>query len=113
MFDMMKMLGKMNELKTKMAEAQERLADIVAEGEAGGGMVRAKVNGKKQVISLEIDKDLARPEDLEMLQDLTVAALNKALDAAEAQAKIFLQKQTEGLLPNIPGLDLNNLMQGQ
>jgi nucleoid-associated protein EbfC len=112
MFDMMKMLGKVKEMQSKLAEAQEKLGEITAEGEAGGGMVKAVANGRKQLLSLEIDKDLMRPEDQEMLQDLIVAAANKALDAAEAQGKEYMQKQTEGMIPNIPGMDLGSLMKG-
>lgn len=110
MFDMMKMLGKVKEMQSKMAEAQEELVNIVAEGEAGGGMVTAKANGKKQLLSIRIEKDLLKPEDADILQDLIVAAANKALENAEEQAKEHLKKQTEGLIPNIPGLDLGGLM---
>lgn len=110
MFDMTKMLGKVKEMQSKMTEMQEALAHIVAEGEAGGGMVVAKANGKKQLLSVRIEKDLLKPGDADILQDLIVAAANKALENAEEQAKEFLKKQTEGLLPNIPGLDLGGLM---
>ncbi len=110
MFDMMKMLGKVKEMQSKMAEAQEELGNIVAEGESGGGMVTAKANGKKQLLSVRIEKDLLKPEDADILQDLIVAAANKALENAEEQAKEYLRKQTEGFIPNIPGLDLGSLM---
>jgi DNA-binding YbaB/EbfC family protein len=73
-------------------------------------MVTAKANGKKQLLSIRIEKDLLKPEDADILQDLIVAAANKALENAEGQAKEYLQKQTEGFLPNIPGLDLGSLM---
>ena len=111
MMDMMKMLGKMEEIKAKLKDAQDQLADITAEGEAGGGMVRAVANGKKQLLKLQIDKDIAKPEDVEMLEDLVVAAVNRALEAVEEKSKSHIQKQTEGLL-NIPGLDLGNMMNG-
>ncbi|MDW8204230.1 MAG: YbaB/EbfC family nucleoid-associated protein [Cytophagales bacterium] len=107
---MMKMLGKVKEMQSKMAELQESLSTIFAEGESGGGMVVAKANGKKQLISLHIEKDLLQPEEVDMLQDLVVAAVNKALENAEEQAKEYLKKQTEGLFPNIPGIDLSGLM---
>ncbi|GAB4480221.1 MAG: YbaB/EbfC family nucleoid-associated protein [Thermoflexibacter sp.] len=111
MMDMMKMLGKMKEIQSKLKDAQDQLADIIAEGESGGGMVKAVANGKKQVLRIEIDKDIAKPEDVEMLQDLVVAAVNRALEAVEEKSKDFIQKETEGLL-NIPGMDLNSLMKG-
>ncbi|GAA0893099.1 YbaB/EbfC family nucleoid-associated protein [Fulvivirga kasyanovii] len=110
MFDMMKMMGKMKEVQAKVKEAQENLVHIKATGESGGGMVKATVNGKKEVINLDIDQDLVKPEDKEMLQDLVVAAINKALQEVEVLAKEELKKSTEGMLPNIPGLDLGGLV---
>jgi nucleoid-associated protein EbfC len=110
MFDMMKMMGKMKEVQAKMKEAQDNLVHVYASGEAGGGMVKATVNGKKEVISLEIDDSLIKPEDKEMIQDLVVAAVNKAMSEVEILAKEEIRKSTEGMLPNIPGLDLSGLM---
>ncbi|MTI33534.1 YbaB/EbfC family nucleoid-associated protein [Xanthovirga aplysinae] len=109
MFDMMKMLGKVQEAQKKVKEAQERLKDIEVTAEAGAGMVKATVNGKKQLLNLDIDKDLIKPEESEMLNDLIVAAVNKALEEAEQKAKEEIKKSTEGMLPNIPGMDLGSL----
>ena len=111
MKDMFGMFGKVQEMQKKLQEAQEQLASITAEGEAGAGMVKAKVNGKHQVLAIEIDNDLIKPEDKEMLQDLVVAAVNKAMSNVEEQSKEFMQKSTEGLMPNMPGL--GNLMGGK
>ncbi|TAE39301.1 MAG: YbaB/EbfC family nucleoid-associated protein [Runella slithyformis] len=110
MGDMMGMLGKVKEFQAKMKEAQESLGDLSESGESGGGMVKATVNGQKKVISLEIDPDLLRPEDAEMVQDLVLAAVNNALEKIEDQIKEHMRQSTEGLLPNIPGLDLGKLM---
>ena len=110
MFDMMKMMGKMKEVQARMKESQEKLGTIYATGESGGGLVRAKVSGKKQLISLDVDPSLLKAEDKGILQDLIVAAVNKASEEAEALAKEEMRKSTEGLLPNIPGLDLSSLM---
>ena len=110
MFDMMKMMGKMKEVQAKVKEAQENLVHIKVTGESGGGMVKATVNGKKELVSLDIDQDLVKPDDREMLQDLIVAAVNKALQEVEVLAKEELRKSTEGMLPNIPGLDLSGLV---
>ncbi len=107
---MMKMMGKMKEVQAKVKEAQENLVHIKVTGESGGGMVKATVNGKKEVISIDIDQDLVKPDDKEMLQDLVVAAVNKALQEVEVLAKEELKKSTEGMLPNIPGLDLGGLV---
>ena len=110
MFDMMKMMGKMKEVQARIKEAQDNLVNITATGESGGGMVKATVNGKRQVVALEIDPTLMKPEDRTVVQDLAVAAVNKALDEVEVLAREELRKKTEGLLPNIPGLDLGGMM---
>jgi len=110
MFDMMKMMGKMKEVQGKIKEAQDNLVRVNASGESGGGMVKAIVNGKKQVISIDIDPAILRAEDKVLVQDLIVAAVNKASEDVEILAKEELKKATEGFLPNIPGMDLSNLM---
>ena len=112
MFDMMKMMGQIKEVQGKVKEAQENLVHITAEGEAGGGMVKAKVNGKKQLISIEIDDSLVNDNDKEMIQDLTVAAVNKAMEEVDGLAKEEMRKATDGALPNIPGMDLGNMFNG-
>lgn len=72
-------------------------------------MVKATVNGKKQVVSLDIDNDLLKPEDKQMMQDLVIAAVNKALEDVDVKVKEELKKSTEGFLPNIPGMDFGNM----
>jgi nucleoid-associated protein EbfC len=109
MFDMMKMMGKVREVQEKMKEVQENLVHIKASAEAGAGMVKATVNGKKQLVDLVIDNDLIKPEDKDMLKDLIIAAVNKAMVEADVKAKEEIRKQTEGIIPNIPGLDLNGM----
>jgi DNA-binding YbaB/EbfC family protein len=109
MFDMMGMLGKVKDLQAKMKEAQESLGSITETGEAGAGMVKATVNGKKQLLKIEIDEDLIKPEDREVLQDLIVAATNNAMENIEDKVKTHLQKATQGLVPNIPGMDLGGM----
>lgn len=106
---MMKMMGKVKEMQSKMKEAQERLAFIEETGEAGAGMVKATVNGKKEVISVDIDPGLLTKEDKEMVQDLTVAAINNAMEKADISAKEEIKKSTEGIMPNIPGMDLGSM----
>jgi DNA-binding YbaB/EbfC family protein len=110
MFDMMKMMGKMKEVQARMKEAQDNLVNIRVTGESGGGMVKATVNGKRQLITLDIDPVLLKGDDKIVLQDLVVAAVNKAAEEADIQAKEELKKSTEGLIPNIPGMDLSSLM---
>lgn len=110
MFDMMKMMGKVKEVQARMKEAQDKVALIQASAESGGGMVRATVNGKKLLISLEIDPAILKSEDKVLVQDLVVAAVNKASDEVEVLAKEEMRKSTEGMMPNIPGLDFSSLM---
>ncbi|QRR02643.1 YbaB/EbfC family nucleoid-associated protein [Dyadobacter sandarakinus] len=110
MADMMGLMGKMKDLQSRMKEAQSELVNITETAESGGGLVKAKVNGQKTLVSLEIDKDLINPDDIEMLQDLVVAAVNRALSDIEPKIKEHLQKATDGMLPNIPGLDLGGFM---
>ena len=109
MFDMMKMMGKLGEMKSKMAEAQEKIAEIRATGESGAGLVKATVNGTKKLLSLEIDSSLINADDAQMMKDLIVAAVNHAQSQADELAKAEMKKSTEGVLPNIPGLDLSAL----
>jgi len=110
MFDMMKMMGKVKEVQARMKEAQDNLALIKASAESGGGMVKATVNGKKMLVSLEIDPAILKSEDKVLVQDLVVAAVNKASDEVEVLAKEEIRKSTEGILPNVPGLDFSSLM---
>ncbi|MEH0157234.1 YbaB/EbfC family nucleoid-associated protein [Limibacter armeniacum] len=103
--NMMEMLGKLKEMQSKIKEAQDNLVHITAEAESGGGMVKAIVNGKKQVIKIEVDQTLCKPDDKEMMQDLIIAAINKAMEEVEGKAQEEMQKHTQGMLPNIPGMD--------
>lgn len=110
MFDMMKMMGKVKEVQEKMKQAQEELGTVTAEAESGGGLVKAVVNGRKEVVSIQIDPSIIKPEDAELMQDLVVAAVNLAIQSVEVKAKEYLKKATEGVMPNIPGMDFSNLM---
>jgi DNA-binding YbaB/EbfC family protein len=106
-FDLNGMMGKVKELQDKMQQAQQELEHLTATGEAGGGLVKATANGQRKLLRLEIDESLLTPQDRDMLADLTVAAVNKALDAAAELARQEIQRKTSGLMPNMPGLDLS------
>ena len=105
----MNMLGKMKDVQAKIKQAKANLVNVTVTSESGAGMVKATINGHRQVIKLDIDPDLFKPEDKQMLQDLTVAAVNKGLADIEGKIKAELKKSTDGVLPNIPGLDLSGL----
>jgi len=108
--DITNMFGKIKEMQTKLKEVQENLDRITAEGESGGGMVKALVNGRKKVIKIEIEESLLTPDDKMMLQDLVVAAINIALQNVEVKSNEEIQKTTQGIIPNIPGFDLSKMM---
>ena len=107
--DMSKMFGKMKEMQTKLKAAQDNLESIQATGESGGGMVKATVNGKKKIVALEIEEDLIKKEEKEMLTDLILAAVNIAMDQIEVKINEEMRKTTEGMIPNIPGMDFSKM----
>lgn len=85
-----------------MAKLQEELAQKQVEASSGGGMVSAVVNGQFELVSLTIDKDAVDPDDIGMLQDLVIAAVNQAVEKAREMTKEEMAKITGGL--PIPGL---------
>ncbi len=107
--DITGMFGKLKDMQAKLKEVQENLDKITAEGEAGGGMVKAIVNGRKKVLSVNIDDSLLNKDEKDMVQDLIVAAVNIAIQNVEEKASEEVRKTTQGMMPNIPGLDLNNM----
>jgi nucleoid-associated protein EbfC len=108
MFDMMGMMGKMKEVQAKMKEAQDNLQHITVTAESGAGLVKATVNGQRKLLKIEIDESIMNTNDRDMVNDLVVAAVNNAMLTAGERAQEEMKKSTEGLLPNIPGLDLGN-----
>lgn len=89
-------------MQQKMARLQEEASNRTATATAGGGVVSATVTGKNQLVSLEIKKEAVDPEDVEMLQDLVVAAVNEALATVQAEMAQEMSKVTGGI--SIPGL---------
>jgi DNA-binding YbaB/EbfC family protein len=92
-------------IQQKFTEAQERLGQVEAEGQSGGGMVRVTVNGKGMARRVQIDPSLVDPKDVGMLEDLLVAAMNDAKAKIDLKSAEEMQKLTGGL-PLPPGLKL-------
>jgi DNA-binding YbaB/EbfC family protein len=99
MQDLLKQAKKMQE---DLAKAQDELANMVIEGTSGGGMVKIEMNGKHQVLSLKIDPEVVDTDDIEMLEDLIMAAINEAQDKITKTSEDELSKFTGGM--KIPGL---------
>lgn len=103
--DMGKMLKQVQKMQTDMARVQEELAAKTVEATVGGGAVQVVANGKNEIVSLVIKKEAVDPEDVEMLQDLVLSAVNEALRKAQELSQSELSKVTGGMnLPKIPGL---------
>jgi len=100
--NMAKMMKQVQKMQADMLKLQEELAGRTVESTAGGGAVKAVVNGRQEVVSLEIKPEAVDPEDVEMLQDMVLTAVNDALKKAQEMMSSEMGKLTGGL--NIPGL---------
>jgi DNA-binding YbaB/EbfC family protein len=99
---MANMMKQAQKLQAQILKLQEELAEKTVEAASGGGMVKVAVNGKQQIVSVEIDKEVVDPDDIEMLQDLILAAVNEALSKSQEMVSTEMSKLTGGM--NIPGL---------
>lgn len=96
------MQQKLLKMQQDMAKAQEEVENSTFEASVGGGMVKAAVNGKKELTALTINPEVATPDDVEMLQDMVISAVNEALRQADSAMENSMKGVTGGL--NIPGL---------
>ena len=102
MKNMGNLMKQAQKLQSKMLKMQDELADRTVETAAGGGMVKVVANGRQQILSIEIEKEVVDPDDVEMLQDLVLSAVNDALVKSQEMVSEEMGKLTGGM--NIPGM---------
>ncbi len=103
--NMSKLLKQAQDVQKQIEQVQNQLSDMIIESEAGGGMVKVKVNGKQEVLELSIDPSTLE-EDKEVIEDLIVSALNKALSKAQSDSQEKMNSVTGGMMSGlkIPGI---------
>ena len=99
--NMNQMMKQVQKMQKDMEKMQSELEEAVVEATVGGGAVTCKANGKKEVVSIKISEDVIDPDDVDMLEDLVLAAVNEALRKAEEKMESEMKKITGGM--NIPG----------
>lgn len=102
MKDMQGILKQAQQMQERLARAQEELAKKTVEASAGGGMVTVVVNGRQEIVSVRIEKEVVSPEDVDLLQDLVAGAVNEAISRSRKMMADEMAKITGGL--NLPGL---------
>ena len=100
--NMGQLMKQAQQFQSKMAKMQEELGERTVEASAGGGMVTVVANGKQEIVSIQIEGEVVDPDDIEMLQDLILAAVNDALSKSREMVNEEMGKLTKGM--NIPGL---------
>jgi DNA-binding YbaB/EbfC family protein len=100
--NMGQLMKQAQQFQSKMAKMQEELGGRTVEASAGGGMVTVVANGKQEIVSIQIEGEVVDPDDIEMLQDLILAAVNDALSKSRDMVNEEMGKLTKGM--NIPGL---------
>ncbi len=103
--NMGQLLKQAQKFQAQMSKLQEELGDQTVEATSGGGMVTVVVNGKQELLSIHIEPEVVDPEDIEMLQDLIMAAINDAMNRAKEMMNEGMGKLTKGMnIPGMPGL---------
>ncbi|MBM4174732.1 MAG: YbaB/EbfC family nucleoid-associated protein [Ignavibacteria bacterium] len=100
------MLKQVQKMQEEMERVQQELSEKVITEESGGGLVKITMNGKKEVVNITLEKEIIDPSDPSILEDLLIAAFNKAIASATKMSEEELGKVTKGMLPpgmNIPG----------
>jgi len=94
----------------KLAQVQEELETIEVEGSSGGGMVTVTANGKQEIVQIKIDPEVVNPDDVEMLEDLILAAVNQARERAQEVSEEKMRDATGGMLPGMDGMKIPGLI---
>lgn len=94
----------------KLAQVQEELETIEVEGTSGGGMVTVVANGKQEIVQVKIDPEVVNPDDVEMLEDLILAAVNQARERAQELSEEKMREAAGGMLPGMDGLKIPGLI---
>ncbi|MFP4661640.1 MAG: YbaB/EbfC family nucleoid-associated protein [Halanaerobiales bacterium] len=100
--NMNKLMKQAQQMQAKMSKMQEELEEKTMEATAGGGVVKVVVNGKQEILDIQIDPDAVDPEDVEMLEDLILAAVNEGMRKVQDMINSEMGKLTGGM--NIPGM---------
>ncbi len=100
--NMGKMMKQVQKMQAEMARIQEELAEKEVKANAGGGMIEVTANGKQEILDIKIDPEAVDPDDVEMMEDMILAAVNEAMRQAQEMASQEMEKVTGGM--NIPGL---------
>ncbi|KGX85650.1 YbaB/EbfC family nucleoid-associated protein [Pontibacillus litoralis] len=100
--NMKNMMKQMQQMQRKMEKAQEELHEMTFEATAGGGMVKVVAKGTKEIVDVEIQEDVVDPDDIEMLQDLIIAATNDVIKQVDDKTNATMGQFTKGL--NMPGM---------
>jgi DNA-binding YbaB/EbfC family protein len=100
--NMNKLMKQAQQMQAKMEKMQEELEEKTMEATAGGGVVKVVVNGKQELLDIKIDPDAVDPEDVEMLEDLIIAAVNEGMRKVQDMVSQEMGKVTGGM--NIPGM---------
>ncbi len=103
------MMKQAQKLQAKLSKVQAELAEKQVEGTAGGGVVTVTANGQQEIVGIKIAPEVVDPEDVDMLEDLILAAIQQAREKAQELADLEMQKASAGLVPpgvNMPGLGI-------
>jgi DNA-binding YbaB/EbfC family protein len=104
-FDLQNILQQAQQMQVEVERKRQELNSKIVEAESGGGMVKIKMTGNNRVTELKISKEIVNPEDIEMLEDLIIAAVNKASQEVDALTQEEMGALSN-MMPNIPGLNL-------